>query len=207
MARSAAILAVLADADEDARGERDLQFAGPLESVEATLGHLVGCTAVAGEIVTQGFDHHSLRRGDGPQKREFVLVERTGVGVGEKTGFVEYQLRHRVHVVNRAVVAVVAQPLACHLVAQFGTFAEGEESLVAALLGALSGDVQDLLGREIRVLQSSGWLGESAVTAGVAAQHRERDEDLRRIGDTRPEKRGAAIASLGQQFGQGQRRE
>ena len=40
-----------ADADQDAGGERDLQFAGDLESGESTLGGLVGRTTMTGQIV------------------------------------------------------------------------------------------------------------------------------------------------------------
>jgi len=58
--RGDAIGAVFADADEDARRERDLQFAGPFERVETTLRDFVGRTAMAGKVVAQGLDHHSL---------------------------------------------------------------------------------------------------------------------------------------------------
>ena len=181
--RCNAVFARFADADEDSRRERNLQFARPTESVESTLRHFVGSTAMACEVVAQRFDHHSLRRRNRTQQRKFVLVQRACVGVGEEAGFVKNQLRHVVHVVNGAVVSVRLQPVRCNLVAQFGPFAQGEQRLVATVAGTLLGDAQHGVGREVRVLESRGRLGERAVTARVATQHGERNEHLRRIGD------------------------
>ena len=56
-----AVLPFLADADQDAGGERDLQLTGPFEGVEAALRMLVGSPAMAGEVVAQRLDHHPLR--------------------------------------------------------------------------------------------------------------------------------------------------
>ena len=104
--RGDAVGAGLADADEDAGGERDRELAGGLERGQAPLGRLVGRAAVAVEVVAERLDHHPLAGRDGSQRGELVGVERAGVGVGQQAGLVEHELRHRGEVVDRRVVAV-----------------------------------------------------------------------------------------------------
>ena len=101
----------------------------------------------------------------------------------QETGLGKHECGHVVQVVHGGVVAVVAQPLLGHVVAQLGAFAEGEECLVASRARALLGDGKHLIGGEIGVVESGWRLGERAISALVATQHRERDEHLRRIGD------------------------
>ena len=54
---------------------------------------------------------------------------------------------------------------------------------MAAGGGTRPGDLEDLLGREEGGRQMGRGLGKGAVTALIAAQHGEGDEDLRREGD------------------------
>ena len=70
-----------------------------------------------------------------------------------------------------------------HRVALLGSLAQGEQRLVAAGLGALPGDVQHLLGRQVGGVEPGRGLGERAVAALVPAQHRQGDEHLRRVRD------------------------
>ena len=89
-----AVGARLADADEDAGGERDGQLAGGLERGQAALGRLVGRAAVAVEVGVERLEHHPLRRrAPARSARQLVGVERAGVGVGEQAGLVEHQPR------------------------------------------------------------------------------------------------------------------
>jgi hypothetical protein len=135
--------------------------------------------AVAGEIVAQRFEHHPLTGRDLTQQSQFVTVERPGIGMGQQARLGHYQLRHVVQVMHGRVVAVLGEPRTGDLVTILGPLAEGKQRLMAALLGALPGDLQHVVGREVRVLQASRGLSKCAVAAGVATQHGERDEHLR----------------------------
>ena len=69
-----AVVPGLADADEDAGGERDGQLAGRLERGQAPLGHLVGRAAVGLEVGVERLEHHPLRRRHRPQGGQLVGV-------------------------------------------------------------------------------------------------------------------------------------
>ena len=80
---------------------------------------------------------------------------------------------------------------------------EREEGLVATASRALLGDREHLVGSQVRVLESCGRLGEGAVPALVTTQHRERDEDLGRIGDTSAEGMVTNLLRLDEQLVEG----
>ena len=161
-------------------GERNGELAGGLERGEAPLGRLVGRAAVAVEIGPQRLDHHPLRGAHRSQRRELVGEQRAGVGVGEQAGLVAHEAAHRHEVVDGRRVAVGGQPLLRHRIAILGALAQGEEGFVATRARTAPSDGQHLVGGEVRRLEASGRLGERAVAALVATQHRERDEHLRR---------------------------
>src|SRR5581483_5127013 len=73
--------------------------------------------------------------------------------------------------------------LARRAVAALGLVAEGEERLVAAGLGARARDLEHLVRAEVRALAAARRGGERAVVADVAAELRQRDEDLGRVRD------------------------
>ncbi len=181
------LLGRLAEADEDAGRERDAGAAGGFERGEAAGRGLVGRAVVraAGlvEPVGERLQHHPLRRADGPEPLELGLAECPGVGVGEQSGLLEHRPARRLEVVDRRRVAVGGEPLRGDRVAVLRPLAEGEQRLVAPERGAGPGDRQHLVDRQVRVVEARGRLGERAVAAPVPAQHRERDEDLRRVGD------------------------
>ena len=176
----------LADAHEDARGERNPQRPGRVQRGQAPFGLLVRCAPVAVQVGLQRLDHHALRRRHRPQSGELVRVEGPGVGVGQQSGLVQNEPGHRHQVVDRAGVAVPGQPLSGDRPTELGSFAQGEERLVASGGDAGPGDVQDLIGREVGRFQSGRWPGERAVAAAVLAELSERDEHLGGIGDTGP---------------------
>src|SRR5207237_693061 len=68
-------------------------------------------------------------------------------------------------------------------IAALGLVAEGEERLVAAGVGARMRDLEHLVGGQECALAAARRGGERAVVADVAAQLRQRDEDLRRVRD------------------------
>ncbi len=174
---------VLADPDEDAGGERDAETAGGVEGGQATLGQLVGRPVVGGQVGPQRLDHHPLAGGDRPEGGQLVVEQGAGVGVGQQARLVEHQAAHGRQVVDRGGVPVVGQPLGRRGVALFRPFAEGEQRLVAPRRGPGAGDRQHLVGRQVGRREPGGRLGERAVPTPVATQHRQRDEDLGRVGD------------------------
>ena len=173
-----AISARFADTDQDPRRERDLELAGRFQSREATFGSLVGCTAMAREIVTQRLDHHPLARAHRSQSREIVAIECAGIGVGQQTGLVENESSHGHEVVDGRCVAVGIEPVAGDGVALFRCLTESEQRFVAPRLRSAFGDRENFVGREVRALEPGRRLGEGAVAARVTTQHRERNEHL-----------------------------
>ena len=86
--------------------------------------------------------------------------------------------------------SVVAQPsasssVARDAVARLGPVAEREERLGASGLRPRPRDREHLVLREVRALAAPRRPGERAVAADVAAERRQRDEDLRRVRDER----------------------
>jgi len=114
----------LADADEDAGGEGDLQPPGRLEGGQPPLGRLVGRPPGRGQVGAQRLEHHSLRRRHLAQPRERRLVERARVGVRQQAGLLHDEPAHRDEVVDRRRVALLAEPVARGGVPQLGRFAE-----------------------------------------------------------------------------------
>ena len=145
-----AVLAALADADQDPGRERDGQLAGGLQRRQPTLGGLVGRVAVAVEVAVERLQHHPLAGRHRAQLGQLVGVEGAGVGVGEQAGLLEHELAHRRQVADGGVVAVLAQPVAGDVVAQLGALAEREQRLVAAGAGAGLGDPEHLRRAEVR---------------------------------------------------------
>ena len=86
------------------------------------------------------------------------------------------------------------------LVAPLGLVAQREQRLAAA--GPLTGacHLEHLVEAHVCPLTAQWWVGEGAVVADVAAELRQRDEDLRAIRDERPGARIANGARLGHQF-------
>ena len=177
------VLSAFADADEDSGGERDRQSPGRLECGQATLGGLVGSAAVAVEVVAERLEHHPLGGGDPAEFRQLLLVEGTGVGVRQEAGLLEDEGCHGGEVVDGGGVPVPLQPLAGDGVAVLRCLTEGEEGLVAAVVGAVPGDLEHLLWSEEWGLEACGRLGEGAVAAPVPTESGEGDEDLGAVGD------------------------
>ena len=174
-----AIAAVFTDSDEDAGRERDREFSGPLEGLETSLWLLVRGAPVTRQVVTERLDHHALAGRHTPEERQFLPVHRAGVGVGEESGFVQHQPRHRRHVLDRRPVAVSIEPVTSDRVPRLRILAQGEKRLVTTVRGAFPGDRKDLIGRHVRRVETGRRLGEGAVSTLVPAQHGEWDEHLR----------------------------
>ena len=120
------------------------------------------------------------------QARHVLPRHHAGVQVRQQPGLLDDPDGGRPHVLERRGVAARRQPLARVRVAVLGAVAQGEQRLLALLPPARLGDGHDLLGREERGVELGRRLGERAVVTVVAAQHRERDEDLARVRDRAP---------------------
>src|SRR5262245_30558352 len=101
----------------------------------------------------------------------------------EEAGLLEHERAHPRQVLDRRLAAERFQLLPGDAIAPFRLVAEREEGLRAACSGARAGDLQHLLRGQVRALPAARGPGERAVVADVPAQLRERDEDLRRVGD------------------------
>ena len=184
-----ALGARLADADEDAGRERHTRAAGGVQRGEAAGRRLVGRAVVRAarlvQPVGERLDHHPLRRADRAQAGELGLGERARVGVGEQAGLVEHALRDRDEIVDGARRSRARAATRRLRVALLGRLAEGEQRLEAAESRRRARRAPAPVLGEVRRVEPGGRLGERAVAAAVAAQHRERHEHLGREGDPR----------------------
>ena len=176
----------VADSDEDSRGERDTQLSRRFERGKTPLGGLVHRTAVRFEIGIDRLDHHPLARAERPYPSQLVARQRAGIGVRQQPGLTKHQFGHRCDVVDRGVVAPLAQPVPSHLVPIFGAFPQGEQRFVAPLSRTLASDLQHVVGIEEQLVDMSRRLSEGAVPAAVVAQEGERNEHLGAVRHSRP---------------------
>ena len=201
-----ALGARLANANQDAARRRDFQSTHPGESVEADRRLLVGRAIVRHALLAQAcarsLEHDPLRRGEGTKRCELLVVEDARVGVGQEPGLGEDALHAVCEVRCSRGEAELGELDARGLVAQLRLVAEREQCLAAARSLALLGDGDHFVGCHIRALTLAGRLGEGAVVADVAAQHRQRDEDLRRVRDDDAVRCVSSCARTGTEPGQ-----
>ena len=144
----------LADADEDAGGERDVAAARVFQDPEADLGVLVGGaevrSALLGEqALRRRLEHHAHGRGDRLEALEVLPGHDARVEVRQQAGLLKDADRHRPDVGERVVVAVRVKPLAGLLPAGLRPVAEREEGFLAAERGPLPGDLEHLVRAEV----------------------------------------------------------
>ena len=195
----------LADADQQAGGERDRQPAGVGQRAQPHLRVLVGAAVVRQPLGLEqpprrGLQHHAHRRRDRLEPRQLRPAHHAGIQVRQQAGLLEHPDRHRAHVVQRRVVAALVEPLPRLGPARLGPVAEGEKCFLATEFGTATGDVEDLVGLHVHAdalgAQLAGHGDEGAVVAGVAAQMRDRDEHLARVADRQPACRSAPARRL-----------
>ena len=181
---------VLADADEDPRRERDGEAAGVFDRAQAHRRDLVRRPVVGaaglGEPVRGGLEHQAHRRAHLLQARELLVGHDPRVEVRQQARRLDHVDRRRADVVERAREPALVEPRARRRVPLLGPVAEREEGLLAPRPPPRLGDRDDLLGREVGGADARRRLRERAVVAAVAAEHRERDEDLAGVGDRAP---------------------
>ncbi len=105
----------------------------------------------------------------------------------EQPGLVEHELGHLPHVVKRRLVAALIEPVTRCRPPVLRSVTEREQGFLAAHRGAEPRDVENLFGRHVGRLaldrQLARSVDEDAVVATIAAQCRDRQEHLLRIGD------------------------
>ena len=139
--------------------------------------------AAPGQPLRRGLEHDPHRRRDLAERLEVRPRHHARVQVGEQPGLVEDRPRRACQIVEGRLDAERSELLARDPVAQLGLVAEREERLVATGRGAGPRDREHLLERHERPLAAPRRPCERAVAADVAAERRQRDEHLRRVGD------------------------
>ena len=185
--RAGALPSVLADADEDAGGERDREAARVLDRSKPHRRMLVRGTEVRAALrrktVGGCLEHQSHRCAHLLQPSELLVAHDPRIQVRQQTRLLDHADRGSPHVVERRGETPRAQPLARHVVAVLRAIAQGEQRLLARTSAASPSDGEHLFRREERCFELGRRLGERAVVAVVAAEHRQWDEDLARVGD------------------------
>ena len=128
-------------------------------------------------------EHDPHRGGDRPQRSELVAAHHARVEVRQQAGLLEHEPRDAAEVLDRRLAAERRELVARDLVAQLRLVAEREERLRAAGRRAGARDREHLVLGQVRALAAARRPGERAVAADVAAERRQRDEDLGRVGD------------------------
>ncbi len=195
------LLSRLPDPDEDPARERDRELAGESDRLEAAQRNLVRRGPVRAALLAQSvggrLEHDPHRSGDRTQRLELRARHHARVEVRQQPGLLEDEPRAPREVLQGRLAAEHAQLLARDLVAQLGLVAEREERLPAARSRTGAGNAEHLLLGHERPLTAPRWAGKRAVAAHVAAQRRQRDEDLRRVRDEAPRPQ---LARLGQEL-------
>ena len=180
----------LADPDQDPRCEGDRQAAGILERAQPHGGDLVGRAEVRSaalrEPLRRGLEHDAHRGAHVLQAGHLLPRHDAGVQVREQARLLDHADRRGSHVVERRCEPSLLEPRPRRRVSLLGAVAEGEQRLLAAEPPTGLGDGDHLLRGEERRGELRRRLRERAVVAVVAAEHRERNEDLAGVGHRAP---------------------
>ena len=163
----------LADADQDAGGERHRRLAGRGDRGEPHRRVLVGRAEMRPAATAQPlggtFEHDPLRGRDRAQCLDIGAAHDAGVQMRQEAGFAQHQPGHLGEIGQRRLVAEASQRVPRRGIAQFGLVAQREESLMTAGGGAGAGDRQHLFGIEINRLARPRRVRKGAIMAHVAA--------------------------------------
>ena len=177
-----ALGARLADADQDAGGERHACASGGLQGGEPHGRHLVGRAEVRAAALRQPLgrrlQHDALRHRHLAQAGEPRLVHHARIEVRQQARLFQHQRCRSLEIFQRRLGAERAQSIAGRRVTQLRLVAQREQRLLAAGGLAPAGDVEHGLGREVVRLGLARRVRERAVVAHVPAQLGQRDEHL-----------------------------
>ena len=181
------LLERLADADEDARREGDLQPARCLDRGEPLVRHLVRAAVVrltlAQEPRAHRLEHDPRARAHLSQRGDVLLRQDARVDVREQTGLAIDEVAHVVQVGKGGRIAEFAQPVAVRGILQLRLISQAEERLLAARPLRRVRRGQHHLRRHRKRVGLARLLHERAVAADVAAEVCQRDEHFARVGD------------------------
>ena len=174
-----AVVPILADADQNPGRERDAEFAGVAQRVEALAGTLRAWPAV-GLHLGGGFEHHAHRGVQVGDLRHLLagLVARIRVG---QQSLVQRNLTALSEVGVNRVVAPLVELVVNLGVAVVWVVTEGEQRFRTARVRAGADDLTNVVRRHERRL--AGDVVVRAVRAGVPASGRQRDEDVATEGE------------------------
>ncbi len=176
-----------ADSDEQAGGERDILLAGLFDGAQAFGRNFVGSIVMSGaggeQRGVRGLEHKAHAGRYGGQSRDPLRAEQAGIRMREQAGLAQHQFAHGFKVVQRGLVAEVAQGFAHLGEKQFGLVAEREEGFGASQFFAGAGDCENFVGSHRVRAGIAGIAAEGAVSAVVAAEIGQRQEDFSRVGD------------------------
>ena len=179
----------LADADQDAGGERHALLAGEPDGFEPHRRVLVGRSEMRAAALAQAsryaLQHDALRNRHLAQRRNLIRVEHAWIDVRQEAGLLEHRAGGLREIRDRRGMAQPRELVARCGVAQLRLVAEREQRLLAARPDAGRRDRQHLVEREIGIVAPARRLRERAVVADVAAKPGQRDEDLARIRNQR----------------------
>ena len=185
--RSDPLGAGLADPDQDPAREGNPQLAGEVDRLQPARRLLVRRgpvrTASRREPLGCRLEHDPHRRRDRPQRDEVLPAHHARVQVRQQPGLLEHELRDPAEILERRLAAERRELGARDLVAELGLVAEREERLGAPCRRARPRDREHLLLGQEGTLAAARRPREGAVAADVAAERRQRDEDLGRVGD------------------------
>ena len=167
----------LADADEDAARERDLQLAGGADRRQPLLRVLGRRALVGDQVRVDGLEHQPLRGGHLAQAREVLAAQHAEVGVREQAAL-ERLLAGPRDVAREVLEAELEQALAdAGMVV--GRLAGEHQQLLGAVAARAVEDPLDLVGLvQVRLVRR-----ERAVLAVAAARPRQRQRQISREGD------------------------
>ena len=177
--RGDTLLLALADADEDAAGERDLELAGRLDRLQAAGGVLGGRALVHGlhQPLGHRLEHQPLRGGHLAQPGEVLAPEDADVGVRQDPAL-QRALAGPAHVRGEVLVAPGAELLR-HERIDLGPLAREHQQLLGAALQRLVEQALDLPGIvDVRLPRREG-----AVLAVAPAGPRQGQRVVPREGD------------------------
>ena len=180
----------LANPDQDARGERDSQFAGHANCREPHGRVLVWRSVVRAARLAQpcgrALEHDSLRDGDATQCRQLAGVHASGVRVRQKPGLLEDETGRFGQVRDCCCMPKTIQLAPSGRVAKLRLVAQREEDFLAVRRLPGARDRQHFVEREVRGLAGPRSLRERAVVTSIATEFRERHEHLARVRNDRP---------------------
>ena len=182
-----ALVARLADADQQTRRHGHTGFAREPERFEPHRGSFVGRSemrsAALAQTLRRAFEHQPLRNRHFAKLGNIRSIENAGIDVREQSGLFEDRARSFCKIGERRGMTELAKLLARDAISQLGFVAECEQRLLAACGGAGARDREHLLQRQIRALPFARSMRERAVVTHVPAKLRERNEHFARIRD------------------------